>query len=182
MLCLAMGGCRTVEQSTLAPPPVGGFAPRQVTPAAAVQQTAEAPGAGAPAAAVLAWWDERRAAAWRSLDPAELDALYLPDSRAGEIDVAHLEAYAGAGVRVHGWQTARTSLHEVRREPSALVVDVVTAQREAVVGISSRRGAGAVETRRLLPSTGSQGLRISLHWAWPAGGWAVGRVRPLVDG
>ena len=194
LLSVLLVACGDAEQTTLAPPHPDG-APQQSTASAgepahavAAAETVgapdepEPPAEAAAAAAVVAWWDDSRAAAWRALDAAALEELYLPDSRAGDLDAEHLSAFAAAGVRVRGWQTARASVREVRRGPGTLVVDVIAAQRDVRVGIATRRGAGVEQTDRRLPASDARRLRLTLHWSWPAGGWAVGRVRPVLSG
>ena len=124
---------------------------------------------------MVTWWDEQRAAAWRAGDVVALQELYLPDSRAGDLDARNLEAYAAAGVAVDGWQTIRSEVREVRRSRDSITVEVVRRQTR------TRASSAAKPTStRVLPEPSVRRLRLTLRWAWPVGGWAVGRISPVV--
>jgi hypothetical protein len=107
---------------------------RPEAPAAVSARPAHGP------AAVLAAWDERRAAAWARGDATALADLYAPGSRSGAADVRLLQAYAGRGLRVEGLTTQVLGLRVVEQSPRRLVL-VVT---DRVVGGSAVGGAAPV--------------------------------------
>ncbi|QWC85691.1 hypothetical protein KLP28_02720 [Nocardioidaceae bacterium] len=156
------------------PPSSNAATPRALATSDAAPPRA-APARDAPATAVVAWWDDRRAQAWRGGDVGALQELYLPGSRAGAADVAALRAYVSAGVALTGWQTARRAVTEVRRTSDRLVVDVRVQQRDTRARLAAVRDG----EQRTLPASAPRDLRLSLDWAWPLGGWAVQEVREV---
>jgi hypothetical protein len=126
------------------------------------------PAAPTPApAAVLAAWDERRAAAWARGDAEALADLYAPGSRSGAADVRLLRAYARRGLRVEGLTTQVLGLRVVERSPRRLVL-VVT---DRVVGGSAVGGAAPVA----LPADRASTRRVVL--ARQRGRWVVADAR-----
>lgn len=118
-------------------------------------------------AAVLAGWDQRRAAAWARGDAAALAELYAPGSRSGAADVRLLRAYAGRGLRVEGLTTQVLALRVVERSPRRLVL-VVT---DRVVGGSAVGGAAPVA----LPADRASTRRVLL--VRQRGRWVVAEAR-----
>lgn len=134
---------------------------------------ASAPATRSPAAptpapdAVLAAWDERRAAAWARGDAEALADLYAPGSRSGAADVRLLRAYARRGLRVEGLTTQVLGLRVVERSPRRLVL-VVT---DRVVGGSAVGGAAPVA----LPADQASTRRVVLERQ--RGRWVVADAR-----
>lgn len=129
-----------------------------------------APSPAAPArapGAVLAAWDERRAAAWARGDADALADLYAPGSRSGATDVRLLRAYARRGLRVEGLSTQVLGLRVVERSPRRLVL-VVT---DRLVGGSAVGGAAPVA----LPADRASTRRVVL--AHQRGRWVVAEAR-----
>ena len=89
---------------------------RPVAPASSVPSTPPGP------TAVLAGWDERRAAAWASGDADALARLYVDGSRTGAADVRLLRHYRSRGLTVTGLATQVLALDVVDRTPSRLVL------------------------------------------------------------
>ena len=117
-------------------------------PAAAGPQPV-APGAAGPAAtgpgerqarAVLAAWDESRAAAWRRGDRAGLADLYTAGSLAGARDLRMLDAWLGRGLRVRGMAVEVLSLEVLHDGAHRLALRVTDRLAGAVaVGSGVRR-------------------------------------------
>jgi hypothetical protein len=128
---------------------------------AAPAAPARAPGA------VLAAWDERRAAAWARGDADALADLYAPGSRSGATDVRLLRAYARRGLRVEGLTTQVLGLRVVERSPRRLVL-VVT---DRLVGGSAVGGAAPVA----LPADRASTRRVVM--AHLRGRWVVAEAR-----
>jgi len=133
--------------------------------------TVEEPPAVVPVAtgptAILARWDERRAAAWADGDADALRELYAEGSRAGAADVRLLRSYADRGLRVTGLRTQVLSLTVVDRGDRRLVLLVT----DRIVG---GRVDGAGEAVRL-PADRASTRRISLVGAGEE--WLVDEVR-----
>jgi hypothetical protein len=140
--------------------------PPREAPAAAPSPAAPAAPAHAPGA-VLAAWDERRAAAWARGDAAALADLYAPESRSGAADVRLLRSYARRGLRVEGLTTQVLGLRVVERSPRRLVL-VVT---DRVVGGWAVGGAAPVA----LPADRASTRRVVL--ARQRGRWVVAEAR-----
>ncbi|TGN65417.1 hypothetical protein EXE59_16720 [Nocardioides eburneiflavus] len=134
---------------------------------------ATAPATGSPAAptpgpaAVLAAWDERRAAAWARGDAEALADLYAAGSRSGAADVRLLRAYARRGLRVEGLTTQVLALRVVERTPRRLAL-VVT---DRLVGGSAVGGAAPVA----LPVDRASTRRVVL--VSRRGRWVVAEAR-----
>lgn len=147
LLAGALLGCRGA-----APPPS-----RTASPAA----DADSP------LSVLRAWDQRRAAAYASGDPAALRALYRPGSGAGDRDVRLLRRYAARGLRVTGLQT------------QVLAAAVRTHDRDRLVLAVTERLAGGLaigaRTRVRLPH-GSPRERVVVLVRGDDG-WMVAAVR-----
>lgn len=115
------------------------------------------------ALAVLHRWDLRRARAWAAGDVAALRELYVPDSVAGERDVALLAKYVERGVVVPDLRMQLLRAGVVVDRPRRVVVRVTErlASRTAYVGRTSVR----------LPRDTAQTRVIELRRA--ASGWQV---------
>lgn len=133
---------------------------------ASVDGAAE-PGRRADPVAVLGAWDARRAEAWRSGSPDQLDPLYVAGSHTGRRDRAMLAAYAARGLHVPDLHLELLRVRVRDRSPGRLVLRV---------------------TDRLLPATAvGDGLRLPLPQDRPstrvvclrrvAGEWRVVEVR-----
>jgi len=137
--------------------------PRDAPAAATASPSGPAP---APAA-VLARWDERRAAAWSSGDAGALAALYAPGSRSGAADVRLLRAYARRGLRVEGLATQVLGIRVVERSTRRLVL-VVT---DRVAGGTAVGGGASVA----LPADRASTRRVVL--VRQQGRWMVAEAR-----
>ncbi|MGB0100376.1 MAG: hypothetical protein WBP61_08855 [Nocardioides sp.] len=73
---------------------------------------------------VLRDWDEQRALAWSTADPAALRGLYTPGSAAGRRDLAMLDRWRARGLRVEGIRMQLLEVDTRRRTPDRLVLDV----------------------------------------------------------
>ena len=89
---------------------------------------------GAPAAAVLHDWDDRRAAVWASGEPDALHSLYTPGSAAGRADAAMLRDWRERGLRVEGMRMQVFDL-EVRRASAGRLDLVVTDRLTGAVAV-----------------------------------------------
>lgn len=118
-------------------------------------------------AAVLAAWDERRAAAWEAGDVRALSRLYVDGSRTGAADVRLLRHYRSRGLRVAGLTTQVLALDVVERAPSRLVL-VVT---DRVAGGRAVGGSSPVS----LPADRASTRRVVL--AREGGRWLVVEAR-----
>jgi len=134
---------------------------------APVSSPASSPAPGP--AAVLAAWDERRAAAWASGDAGALAGLYAPRSRSGAADVRLLRAYARRGLQVQGLATQVLGLRVLERSPRRLVL-VVT---DRVVGGSAVGGPAPVA----LPADRASTRRVVL--VRERGRWVMVEARDL---
>lgn len=129
----------------------------------------------AEAAAVLAAWDDRRAAAWAADDAVALRALYAAGSRAAAADVRLLARWRDAGWRVVDLRSQVLALAVVRATDDRLllrVVDRVAGGR--VVG----RDGGVVSA---LPGTTATTRLVDLRradagWQLTASRLVAGRV------
>lgn len=119
------------------------------------------------ARAVLADWDDRRAAAWATGDTGSLAALYVDDAPAGRADVSALRAYRERGFVVEDMASQVIAFRAVQETPDRLVVVVV----DRVVG--ARAVAGGRSTP--LPSARPVQRRITL--VRRDGEWVVANVR-----
>lgn len=125
------------------------------------------PGARSGPAAVLADWDERRAAVWAEGDPAALRRLYADGSGAGAADVRLLRDYRRRGLRVEGLTTQVLALRVAARSPDRLEL-VVT---DRVVGAEAVGSGSPVALPVDRPST----RRVVL--VRDEGTWVVAEVR-----
>ena len=105
--------------------------------------------AGSGPAAVLAAWDERRAAAWAEGDVAALEGLYADGSAAGAADVSMLRDYRRRGLRVEGLATQVLALRVAARSSGRLEL-VVT---DRVVGAEAVGAGEPVALPVARPST-----------------------------
>ena len=122
----------------------------------------------AVAADLLHAWDQRRAAAYASGEPAALRPLYVPGSPAGRADRALLRAYDDRGLRVVGLRTQVLAV-EVRRGTDRAWTLRVTDR--LVGGVAVGRGE-RVALPRDRPSTWR--IRLVRH----DGAWRVAQARP----
>jgi hypothetical protein len=113
--------------------------------------------------AVLREWDQRRAAAWASGDPAALRSLYVPGSTAGDRDAARLSTWLDRGLRVRRLETQVLRTQVITRRPARLVLSVTDRVARAVV-------TGRVRLPDDAPST----WRITMRRF--AGEWLVASV------
>ena len=105
------------------------------------------------AAAVLAGWDERRAAAWAAGDVEELSQLYADGSRTGAADVRRLRHYRSRGLRVTGLTTQVLALdvvHEARSRLLLVVTDRVVGGRAVGGSTPVALPADRASTRRVV--------------------------------
>ena len=143
-------------------------ASREVRPTGPAPRMSSTPAAVRPGpAAVLAAWDERRAAAWAAGDGGELSRLYVEGSRTGAADVRLLRHYRTRGLRVTGLTTQVLALEVLDRAPSRLVL-VVT---DRVVGGRAVGGSSPVA----LPADRASTRRVVL--ARVGGRWLVVEAR-----
>lgn len=133
----------------------------------AASASSSTPAAPSGPAAVLAAWDERRAAAWASGDVEALRALYVDGSRTGAADVRLLRHYRSRGLTVAGLTTQVLVLDVVHRTPSRLVL-VVT---DRVVGGRAVGGTTPVA----LPADRASTRRVVLRR--DGGRWRVVEAR-----
>jgi hypothetical protein len=119
-------------------------------------------------AAVLADWDERRAAAWAEGDVDALRRLYADGSRTGAADVRLLRHYVARGLVVEDLATQVLGLDVVKRSSSRLVL-VVT---DRVVG---GRAVGGGAARIALPADRASTRGIEL--VRRGGRWLVVEAR-----
>jgi hypothetical protein len=125
-----------------------------------------APSPAGDPAAVLHDWDERRAAAWSTGDPAALRPLYVSGAAAGRADAAMLRAWHDRGLRVVGMRMQLLRV-VVRHRADARLELVVT---DRLVG-----GVAVGEGLRLpLPRDGVSTRTVVL--ARRAGEWRVASV------
>lgn len=145
---------------------VVGIGRPEQAPAAPRHEGVVAPGAASGPGAVLARWDERRAAAWAAGDVEALRSLYAVGSRTGEQDLGLLRHYLARGLRVEGLTTQVLALAVVERSPRRLVLDVT----DRVVG-----GAAVGGPRRVvLPADRASARRVVL--VRPGRTWLVAEV------
>ena len=140
--------------------------PQPVAPAAA--GSAEGPGERR-ARAVLAAWDERRAAVWRRGDRDGLADLYTAGSLAGARDLRMLDAWLERGLRVRGMAVEVLALEVVHDEGRRLVLRVT----DRLVGAVAV-GSGV---RRVLPQDRPTARALVLRRS--GDGWQMASVRPL---
>ncbi len=120
-------------------------------------------------AAVLAHWDESRAAAWASGDVRALAALYTPTSSAGHRDTAMLRRYLRRGLRVDGLAMQRTRVQVTARDPRRWVLEV---QDRVVHGVVVGPG-----TRARLPRDRLSDHLVTMRRV--GGAWRVAKVEPV---
>lgn len=118
------------------------------------------------AAQVLHRWDRSRMRAFVAADRTALTRLYETGSLAGRRDLALLERYAGAGVRITAMTTQVFSLRARAVAQDRIVVDLV--DRVAATG-----GDGVRCLR--LPSSAPRPHRVELRHR--DGSWVVAAVR-----
>ena len=138
---------------------------RPTGPARPVASAPSVPASGP--AAVLAAWDERRAAAWAEGDVEALRGLYVDGSRTGAADARLLHHYRTRGLAVTGLTTQVLALDVVERTPSRLVL-VVT---DRVVGGRAVGGSSPVA----LPADRASTRRVVLRRE--EGRWRVVEAR-----
>lgn len=141
-------------------------------PAGAVVPDPVLPSAGPAeqrARAVLAGWDDRRAAAWARGDRGSLAGLYAEDALAGRRDLRMLDAWIDRELRVQGMQV------------HVLALDVLVARRHRLRLRVTDRLADAVAVgsgvRRVLPEDRPTTRMLVL--ARRQGSWVVESVRLL---
>ena len=123
---VALGLAVTASQAPVAAPaPATSAAPvaTSVPPAAAV--------------AALTTWDDGRARAWASADPAALASLYASGSVAGRRDVRMLRRWRARGLRVERLRTELITVEVEHQEPGRLVLLVTD---RLVGGVAVGRG------------------------------------------
>ena len=125
-----------------------------------------APPPEVPAAAVLHAWDDQRAHAWATGDPAALRDLYTAGSATGRADGAMLRSWHDRGLRVTGLRTQLLAL-AVRDWSDDRLVLVVTDRLAGGVAV----GAGV---RVPLPRDRATTRRVVLRRV--AGEWRVSSV------
>lgn len=135
-------------------------------PAAPRQEVVVARGSASGPGAVLAGWDERRAAAWAAGDVEALHSLYAVGSRTGRQDLRLLRHYVARGLRVEGLRTQVLALEVVQRSPRRLVLDVT----DRVVGGAAVGGPHPVA----LPADRASTRRVVL--VRPGEEWLVAEV------
>ncbi|WP_341229482.1 hypothetical protein [Nocardioides salarius] len=116
------------------------------------------------ARAVLAAWDESRAAAWRRGDRAGLADLYTAGSLAGARDLRMLHAWLERGLRVRGMGVEVLALEVLREGPRRLVLRVTDRLAGTVaVGSGVRRvlPRDRPTTRALVLRRGDEGWRMA---------------------
>jgi len=118
-------------------------------------------------AAVLAAWDERRAAAWAQGDVEALAGLYADGSRTGRADVRLLRHYRERGLTVDGLATQVLALEVLERSRERLVLLVT----DRLVGGDAVGGATPVA----LPADRASTRRIVLVRTGEA--WVVAEAR-----
>lgn len=121
------------------------------------------------AVAVLRSWDRARSHAWASGDLADLRALYVDGSSAGERDAAMLQSWTERGLRVKGLGMQLLAVREVRRTDSAWVLRVTDRVAGGVVVGS--------EERIPLPIDAAS-TRV-IRWERNQGDWQVASVREV---
>ncbi|MEP7740410.1 hypothetical protein ABKW28_22430 [Nocardioides sp. 31GB23] len=121
------------------------------------------------ARAVLAAWDERRAAVWRRGDRDGLADLYTAGSLAGARDLRMLDAWLERGLRVRGMAVEVLALEVVHDEGRRLVLRVT----DRLVGAVAV-GSGV---RRVLPQDRPTARALVLRRS--GDGWQMASVRPL---
>ena len=130
-----------------------------------------APGADAPATAVLRSWDAARSRAFAAGDTDALRRLYVEGSPAGRSDVRLLRAYLRRGLRVEGMRMQVLAL-EVLDERGRRLRLRVTDRLAGAVAV----GPGA---RWPLPRDRASTRDVELRRD-PAGEWQVRSVRESV--
>ncbi|RYB89047.1 hypothetical protein EUA06_18270 [Nocardioides glacieisoli] len=142
--------------------------PRDARPTGPARPVTSAPGVAASGpAAVLADWDQRRAAAWAEGDVEALRELYVDGSRTGAADARLLGHYRARGLAVTGLTTQVLALDVVGRTSSRLVL-VVT---DRVVGARAVGGSTPVA----LPEDRASTRRVVLRSE--GGRWRVVEAR-----
>ena len=127
--------------------------PRGVRPALPARPAAASSSVRPGPAAILAGWDERRAAAWADGDAVALATLYAAGSRTGAADVRLLRHYRARGLTVTGLTTQVLALDVVDRAPSRLVLvvtDRVVGGRAVGRGTPIALPADRASTRRIV--------------------------------
>ncbi len=127
----------------------------------------------AEAAAVLTRWDRARAAAYAAQDREALASLYATGSAAGRADVALLDHYTAAGVRVADLRMQVLAVRVLRASAAELRL-VVTDRVHTAHAVDP---GGDVELPADEPST----RLIVLTRADTDLGWVVSAVRPRSD-
>lgn len=145
-------------------------APAQVTP---VAPTGPPQARDELAAAVLASWDARRAAAWAADDPVALRSLYAARSRAAAADLRLLARWRDAGWRVSDLRSQVLAVAVVRATDDRLLLRVV--DRVAGGRVVDRASGGSTT----LPGTSATARLVDLRRRGPT--WQVAASR-LVRG
>lgn len=147
-------------------------APRPSAPAPlAPTAPAQARGELATAAAVLASWDARRAAAWAADDPVALRGLYAARSRAAAADLRLLARWRDAGWRVTDLRSQVLAVTVVRATDDRMLLRVV--DRVAGGRVVGRAGEAAAP----LPGTTAVARLVDLRRRGPT--WQVAASRTV---
>lgn len=141
----------------------------EATAASDVEPIRGKPRQESEAVTVLRSWDRARSQAWASGDLADLRALYVDGSSAGERDAAMLRSWTARGLRVTGLNTQLLAVREVRRTGSSWVVRVT----DRVVG------GVVVGSRERLPLPVDAASTRVIHWERDQGDWQVASVRDV---
>lgn len=139
------------------------------TAASGGEPTTGKSGQQSEAVTVLRAWDRARSDAWASGDLADLRALYVDGSSAGERDAAMLRSWTERGLRVTGLDMQLLAVREVRRTDSAWVLRVT----DRVVG-----GVAVGSKERIRLPVDAASTRV-IRWERGQVDWQVASVREV---
>jgi hypothetical protein len=126
-----------------------------------------------PAAEVLREWDRARARAFALGDPAALQRLYTPGSRAGTADVRTLRRYVSRGLRVEGMHMQLLAIDVLEHGPDRIQLRVTDRLADGAMAISA--------TSRLpLPGDAASTRVVKLLRCDGTGVWQVASVSRTV--